>query len=340
MSDTTQLSEAKRILLNKYLCGDPLQTAIASDSISQPIGAKVVGSRERVVPVQTGGSKRPFFYLHGDWTGRAFYCYPLARALGEDQPFYILEPYDFNGLPVPPTFEAMATAHLKSMRTIQPEGPYLLGGWCNGGLLAYEMAMQLLAEGQKVDLLVLMDADGPHPFYRRLIRSVVSHFCNLMRLSKEKQVNLFLLVQHTIRYLRFSHYRLRFKDYKRSENSEQLGNIEQGKFKRSKVDFALPRLDPLVPRSEVLRQDWPSVYEWIAYGYVPRKLYPGKITFFWDSVDAWRSVWWRKVIEAKANEVEVQVISGSHYSLRMEDIHVLADYLRACLSSAHAPVLS
>src|SRR5215831_125458 len=169
MPDTPELSEAKRALLEKYLRGDLSQKA-AAQVISRPAEVEVTEQRERVVPVQTGGSRQPFFYLHGDWTGRAFYCYPLARALGADQPFYILEPYNFDDLPAPPAFEAIAAAHLKSMRAIQPEGPYLLGGWCNGGLLAYEMALQLYEEGQKVDLLVLMDSDYPASAYPASIR--------------------------------------------------------------------------------------------------------------------------------------------------------------------------
>src|SRR5207249_7517229 len=123
--------------------------------------AEVAGPRERAVAVQTGGSKRPFFFLHGQFEGNAFFCYSLARDLGQDQPFYVLEPYRFDDLPVPPTFEAMAAAHIKSLREFQHEGPYLLAGWCNGGLVAYEMARQLQAEGQKVDLLVLMDPEVP-----------------------------------------------------------------------------------------------------------------------------------------------------------------------------------
>ncbi len=293
MPDTPELSEAKRVLLEKYLRGGLPQAAKAASAMPQGAKAEMTDRRERVVLVQTGGSKRPFFYLHGDWTGRAFYCYPLAQALGADQPFYILEPYNFDDLSVPP-----------------------------------------------VDLLVLMDADGPHPAYRRLIRSVISSFCNLLRLRQDKQVDLFLLVQHMYRYLRFSHYRLRFSHYRRS--SERLETIKQAEFepRRGKVGFGLPRLDPLVPTAEVLRQDWPSVYEWTAHGYVPSSLYPGKIVFFWDDEDPWRPIWWCKVIEAKANEVEAHMLPGTHYTLRTEDVHVLADLLREYLRKAQEPALN
>jgi len=94
------------------------------------------GSETVITAVQTVGSKRPFFFLHGDFRRGAFYCFPLARDLGSDQPFYALEPYSFDGLQVPPTLEAMAAAHIKLLRIVQPEGPYLLGGYCNGGLVA------------------------------------------------------------------------------------------------------------------------------------------------------------------------------------------------------------
>src|SRR5579885_2767268 len=98
-----------------------------------------------------------FLLPTGDAKGGAFYCRKMARQLGAEQPFYILEPYKFDGLRVLPTFAAMATAHLELIRSIQPEGPYQMGGWCNGALLAYEMARQLRARGQTVSLLVLMD---------------------------------------------------------------------------------------------------------------------------------------------------------------------------------------
>src|SRR5216684_2215700 len=104
------------------------------------MGETKTDSRAPLVTVQVGGSRRPFFYLHGEWGGGALYCLELARYLGPDQPFYLLEPYKFDGLSILPTFEAVAAAHLKTLRAVQPEGPYLLGGFCNGGLIAYEMA--------------------------------------------------------------------------------------------------------------------------------------------------------------------------------------------------------
>jgi len=354
MPDTSELSEAKRALLEKYLRGGLPQAAKTMDAIPQRAEAEVTDARERVVEIQAGGSKRPFFFLHGQFEGNAFFCYSLARDLGRDQPFYVLEPYRFDGLPVPPTFEAIAAAHLKSLRAVQPEGPYLLGGWCNGGLLAYEMARQLHAEGQKVDLLVLMDpVTLAYPAHLRLLHGAISRFGNLIRLDRDKQLDWFIRLQHVYRhlysyghlrlrplyrYLRHLYRYLRYARYKRLTASERLfyfgakkftepllGTAEQIKPgpRDDKARFAFPRLD-----SKTLRQDYPRVYDWVALSYAPPNLYPGKVTFFWTSREPFRKGW-RKVEEA--NEVEVSILPGIHMNTIAEHLQVLAELLRTCL---------
>jgi len=307
----------------------------AQEAIPSTEAAKA-DSRATIVAVQTSGSKRPFFYLHGQWTGAALFNWELPRYLGPDQPFYLLEPYKFDDLPVPPPFEAVAAAHIEVLRTVQPEGPYLLGGWCNGGLMAYEMARQLQAQGQTVDLLVLMDPDAPVPARRRLVRSVISRCGNLIRLGQDKQFDWFLRVQHVYRYLRFSHYRL-------LKNSELMGNGEQGEpgFRRSKGGFGplSLKLKALVPRVETLRQEFLNMYDWVTLDYTPG-LYPGKIAFFWTSEEPWRHAGWRKVVKAIEGEVEIHVIPGNHITSRTEYLPVFAERLCDCLNRAQTTATS
>jgi thioesterase domain-containing protein len=112
-------------------------------------------------PFKQAARSDPSFPAWSNGSRADSFCYPIARTLGSDRPFYALDPYRFDGLPVPPSFEAIAAAHVKSLRAVEPVGPYALGGWCNGGLLAYEMARQLHADGQVVEDLVLLD-----PVYR------------------------------------------------------------------------------------------------------------------------------------------------------------------------------
>jgi hypothetical protein len=347
MSDALKLSEAKRALLERYLHGDAPQAAKAELAKACPAKTEATDQRERVAPIQTGGSKRPFFYLHGDWGGKAFYCYPLAHELGADQPFYVLEPYRFDGLPVPPTFEAMAEAHLKSLRAVQPEGPYLLGGFCSGGLVAYEMARQLHAQGQKVDLLVLMDPDPPAPALNSLVREVIRRICDPLQIGQEKQLDWFLLYKHLRVFFRIrprmrslsrklaqASLRLNYwrtKDFERLEATKQSGPSHRSE----NVAFALPTPDWVVPTSEVLRQR--GIFHWVSANYTPG-LYPGKITFFWSEDPYFRGSW-RKVVEAKANEVEVHTILGNHITSRTEHLSSLAEHLRDCVSRVQEPML-
>jgi oxalate---CoA ligase len=103
-----------------------------------------------VVPLQTIGSRPPFFCVDA---GPAYLN--LARRLGSDQPFLGLLHLGSTSV------EAMAKFCVKSIRAVQPEGPYFVGGWCTAGLIAYEIAQQLKAQDQEVGLLVLFDAVNP-----------------------------------------------------------------------------------------------------------------------------------------------------------------------------------
>ncbi|MHC5719143.1 MAG: thioesterase domain-containing protein, partial [Nostoc sp.] len=81
--------------------------------------------------------------------------------LGSDQPFYGLEAQGLDGKQLPCTrIEDMATHYIQQIQTIQPHEPYLIGGYSSGGIIAYEMARQLVMQGKKVALLVLFDTYG------------------------------------------------------------------------------------------------------------------------------------------------------------------------------------
>ncbi len=281
-------------------------------------------SRAPLITVQAGGSKRPFFFLHGQWEGGALYSLELARYLGPEQPFYLLEPYTFDGLAVPPTLEEMAAAHLEVLRGVQPEGPYLLGGWCNGGLIAYEMARQLHAQGQTVDLLVLMDADAPAPRFK-WDRRIIVGLSRLLRLRQEKHVDVFLFYRH----LRLSFHYWRLGKFKRTRIAKQ----DEPALEPDTLDAVAPPFDTLIPRSEVLRQDWRSIYDWQAAGYMPHS-YPGKITFFWTEEEPKRQERWRQLIEEK--EVDIHIIPGNHMTSRTTYLPVLAECLRTCLRKTQA----
>lgn len=113
-----------------------------------------------IVALRERGTRPRFFFLHGDYISNGVYCRELVRHLNPDQPFLVLPPCGTDGRPVPEGYEQMAERHLAAIRGVQPHGPYLLGGECNGGLVAYEIARRLESEGEEVRLLMLLSASA------------------------------------------------------------------------------------------------------------------------------------------------------------------------------------
>ena len=112
-------------------------------------------------------TKPPFFFAHGDYVCGGLYCQRLAPQLGVDQPFYALAPHGTFGGDLPPNYDAIGASYMAWMRTVQPHGPYYLGGFCNGAVAAYETARQLITAGEKIGALVLFDPPDFYLFYVR-----------------------------------------------------------------------------------------------------------------------------------------------------------------------------
>jgi len=114
-----------------------------------------------LVPIQPGGSRPPFFIVHGV-DGNILWCRDLVRRLGSDLPCYGLQAQGLQqGRPVHNRVEDMAAHYLKDVRSLQPNGPYYLAGFCMGGMIAFELARQLEAAGERVGLVALLEAHGP-----------------------------------------------------------------------------------------------------------------------------------------------------------------------------------
>jgi amino acid adenylation domain-containing protein len=118
-----------------------------------------------LIPIRTSGHKPPFFCVHGG-EGNTLFLHRLAREMGAEQPFYGLEPEGLDGRAFSRTsVQQMAAHYIAEMRQVQPQGPYYLGGYCFGGIVAFEMAQQLRSQAQAVDLLALFSA--PLRFHRQ-----------------------------------------------------------------------------------------------------------------------------------------------------------------------------
>ena len=110
-----------------------------------------------LVSMRAGGTTPPFFCVHGIG-GTVLRFRDLARFIGNDQPFYGLQAQGLDGkLPLHTRVEDMAAHYIKEIQIVQPQGPYYIGGYSFGGMVALEMAQQLRAQGHTLGLVVLLD---------------------------------------------------------------------------------------------------------------------------------------------------------------------------------------
>src|SRR5262249_31573141 len=114
------------------------------------------GHWESLLPIRTTGTRAPFFWVHGQAIDPL-----LPRYVHPDQPVYGLmhQAHDVSRAKYT-TVEDIAAHYLGEVRALHPAGPYQLGGYCFGGVVAFEMAQQLRRAGEPVDLLVML---GPSP---------------------------------------------------------------------------------------------------------------------------------------------------------------------------------
>jgi amino acid adenylation domain-containing protein len=145
----------------------PLATLFRAPTIEQLAGElhdTSAPAYTSLVAIQAGGSKTPFFCVHGG-AGSTLFLHRISREMGPDQPFYGLEPEGLDGRRVHrTTVEQMAAHYLSQIRKVQPVGPYFLGGYCFGGLVAFEMARQLQNGGEQAALVAMFSA--PLRFHR------------------------------------------------------------------------------------------------------------------------------------------------------------------------------
>ena len=291
-----------------------------------------VGSRE-IVSLQETGSETPIFYLHGDISGGGFYCVKLSEGLGTEQPFYALPPVEMEyPLQDRPTIEEMAAAHVEVIRSVRPQGPYVIGGFCLGGLIAYEVARQLEREGEVVARLLIIDAD---PYDRRLatLRRAVEILARWRELDANRQLYQFCRWHYWL--ARWDRFRRLDFGTRRTAFSRKLTGLIHRRSSRTPVrtpkaeaaeagDPATAWFDP--------RLDVPLVFLWAMGGY-RAKPYGGEVTLLLSSdliggaeggnpTKAWRRY---------VPNLAVVELAGNHLACITEHVAALAVTIRRCL---------
>lgn len=278
---------------------------------SERLQTAIPASRSPLIPLTIGKRQPPFFCVHPLF-GVVFPYLELVQHLGNDRSFYGLQPFGIDGQTRPLNrVEAIAQAYLQAIQAVQPQGPYFLGGWSFGGLVAYEMAQQLTQAGQTVALLALLDTPAPcHPR---------SRYLSLKFLGKTVLRSLlpFLL------------------DY-----GKLMGDRWQSRLLSRWQWSALTRLLPEESRLPLLAESaiqslLPIVYAnaQAAYHYVPQP-YSHPITLFKaieqpDVFEQDSSLGWHTL----AHNIQLHEVPGNHLSLLKEpNVQILANQLRQYLA--------
>ncbi|MEO6236336.1 MAG: amino acid adenylation domain-containing protein [Vicinamibacterales bacterium] len=144
-----------------------------------------------IIGLRPAGRLPPLFFFHGDLNGGGLYCSPLARLLDPERPFYAVAPIGHDGSHTACSIEQMAAAHIDAIRRERAHGPYVLGGHCNGALVAFETARRLRAAGEEVLGVVLVQPSAVEPRLASLDRLVrgVAGICGM---DEARRVSLFL----------------------------------------------------------------------------------------------------------------------------------------------------
>lgn len=129
--------------------------------------AELAQSTTPLVAIKPAGSKPPLFLVHP--TGGNVLCYlHLARHIEREQPLYGLQsPGLYGDWEHSQSIEAMAAHYIEVIQSVQPEGPYVIGGWSYGATVAFEIALQMEKKGLEVAKLLLIDS--PAPIYTQCI---------------------------------------------------------------------------------------------------------------------------------------------------------------------------
>ncbi|MBI9090214.1 MAG: amino acid adenylation domain-containing protein [Desulfobacterium sp.] len=136
---------------------------VARQSRSAGSWSETFHSDSPLVAMKTNGHRTPFFLI-SDGRGRLFVYGHLREHFDGERPLYGLQVHDIDGYVASQNrIETIAGEYIRAIRTVQPNGPYLLGGFCMGGIIAREMARQLNEQGEAVDKVVLISSMKP-PF--------------------------------------------------------------------------------------------------------------------------------------------------------------------------------
>jgi aspartate racemase len=271
-----------------------------------------------LVPIQPNGSNPPIFCVHPH-DGDALVFRNLAVMLGPEQPLYGLRARSLGSKqPFHDRIEHMAADYIAEIRALQPEGPYFLGGHCFGGVVAFEMARQIIEQGEKVALVALIFSYAPKHPKKLPGGNFLRNACYKYITRIDRILSLLPLVEPS---------------YSGSDIYELL-KFSKEVFKK-KLLKSIYQLLPLKEQA-YLREQEGGVNNLgiLLNNYVP-KVYPGRLTLFRTQKEAMIYVksktWGWGDLAAKG--VEIHEFPGYNGNLNFKPrVRILAEEMKRCLA--------
>ncbi len=290
------------------------------------------GAADAVVTLNPEGTRPPLFFLHGDVGGGGLYGLALARFLGAGQPLHLLPPLRPDAAGTGPGIREMARRQVEVLRGVRPSGPYRLGGYCNGGLVAFEMARLLEAAGERVERLLVVQASAEAAYFAGALRAAGV----LGRLAGGTAAERMDRQVAAADHLRDFHRELRAHPARGAAGVASLLWLKaRRKLTRNGGERGggapEPAGQPGQPTPEAGERELRVRHMLRAVrAYLPGR-YGGRVTLFWTD-EAHPLPWdptlgWREV----AREVEVVPIPGTHDSCVSVHLDALAERMSECL---------
>lgn len=315
----------------------PLTALVEAPTVEQL--AKLISQTEAMdslVLIRAGGAKPPLFLVH-DGDGETLLYRNLAQRLDPGHPVYGLQPYAQVGYSMLHTrIPEMAAYHIEKIRAVQPHGPYLLGGMCAGGVIAFEIAQQLQQSGETVALVALIDAaDVAAP--KRIGRVAGQRFKSFSNsFSQEQPLPLYQRLGSIV--TKVSQKVTNLIAYEVKSRSLKLQNTVQMKLLRYYLDQG--QTPPQFLQNLTVRQ----VYTFAEQGYVPQGVFQGEVALFRATAgtgpiadEPWIEVYsdplfgWEKRV---TGGVKVFDIPGGHSSMLQEpNVQVMAEQMQAYIDA-------
>ncbi|MCB1120209.1 MAG: AMP-binding protein [Verrucomicrobiae bacterium] len=308
-----------------------LSSKISIESLSEVISGKKVQHFIPFIDIPRKAENPPFYYLHGNYMDGGWNCQQFAPYLKQDRAIVAMPPSGSDGQPVLESYQKMAAHHVEKLTAYHRGGPYLIGGHCNGGLVALEIARLLKEQDKTIGLLVIIAATVSNLRFKRM-----RHFFHGMDKLGGKDFGLwtrfFLLLRRGI---------LRMDTHSGMEKIRYLMRIFPKISGYLKADRMAPLIgsakrnslsNPANPTgsSELARKVIRAQYQQIDNLYIPEP-YDGPITVLWPEGESETATagekYWRKV----SDDLRFRVIPGDHITSRNRHPESYGKALQACL---------